>query len=406
MAREGYKLTEIGEIPEEWEVVSVLKGLGKKKFKVGKIKQLDYKEIGKIPVVDQGNNYIAGYSDDEEKAYKSDLPVIIFGDHTRIIKYIDFSFIIGADGVKVLLPDRDIFYPKFFYYALLNLQVESRGYNRHFSILKEKILPLPPLPEQKKIAEILSTVDEDIRKTDEIIAKTQELKKGMMQQLLTRGIGHTRFKKTEIGEIPEDWEVVRLEQLMEEPLKNGINYTKSDFGFGTKFVNVLDIFCESVIDNKKLNRINISQKAINNYKLKTGDILIVRSSLKREGVGYPALFQEDNEPVVFCGFIIRIRPNKNILHPFYLLDYLRSPQARERLVSKSGTVAITNVNQTNLKNLKVPLPKEIEEQQKIAEILSTIDEKIEIERKRKEKLEELKKGLMQDLLTGKVRVKI
>ena len=97
----NFKQTELGSIPEDWEVVIFENAISKKRIKVGKTKQQDYKTFGKYPVVDQSKNYIAGYSDEDNKVYQGPLPVIIFGDHTRIFKFIDFPFIIGADGVKI-----------------------------------------------------------------------------------------------------------------------------------------------------------------------------------------------------------------------------------------------------------------------------------------------------------------
>ncbi|MDI6890682.1 MAG: restriction endonuclease subunit S [Thermodesulfovibrionales bacterium] len=158
------------------------------------------------------------------------------------------------------------------------------------------------------------------------------------------------------SELPAGWRWVRLGEVLKEPLKNGLNYSKEGFGIGVKFVNVSDIFCPSVVNIAKLDRINISHQNVEKYRLKTGDILIVRSSLKREGVAYPALFEEDEEPVVFCGFLIRIRPDKEKIEPFYLLNYLRSSIARERLVGDSDTVTITNVDQGTLLSLNIPLP--------------------------------------------------
>lgn len=165
--------------------------------------------------------------------------------------------------------------------------------------------------------------------------------------------------------LPENWQWVRLGEALKEPLKNGLNYRKEDFGFGTKFVNVSDIFCPGVIDTTKLDRINLPLKDVEKYRLKTGDILIVRSSLKREGVAFPAIFIEGEEPVVFCGFLIRVRPNKKKTEPFYLLNYLRSSIARERLVGNSDTVTITNVDQGTLLSLSIPLP-HLEEQKRIS----------------------------------------
>lgn len=156
--------------------------------------------------------------------------------------------------------------------------------------------------------------------------------------------------------LPSGWRWVRLGEVLKEPLKNGLNYSKEDFGKGLKFVNISDIFCPNIIDTTKLDRINVSSKDIEKYQLRTGDILIVRSSLKREGVAYPALFKEDKEPVVFCGFLIRIRPDKEKVEPLYLLKYLRSSTARERLIGDSGTVTITNVDQGTILSLNIPLP--------------------------------------------------
>ena len=171
--------------------------------------------------------------------------------------------------------------------------------------------------------------------------------------------------QTPNSKLPLGWRWVRLGEVLKEPLRNGLNYRKEDFGFGTKFVNVSDIFCPAVIDTTKLERINLTLKDVEKYKLEAGDILVVRSSLKREGVAYPALFIEDEEPVVFCGFLIRVRPDEKKIEPFYLLNYLRSSIARETLVGDSDTVTITNVDQGTLLSLSIPLSP-LEEQRRIA----------------------------------------
>ncbi|MFP3257273.1 MAG: restriction endonuclease subunit S [Candidatus Nanopusillus acidilobi] len=184
------KESEIGLIPEHWEVVrlgDVMEGFMPNK----KLKQSDYKAIGKFPVIDQGQEYVAGFYDDETMVFDKDLPVILFGDHTRIIKYVDFPFICGADGLKIIIP-KENFHRKYFYYALLNLNIPSRGYNRHFKILKEKLIPLPPLDEQQKIANILATIDQKIQAEEKKKEALQNLFKTLLQQLMT---GKIRVKK-------------------------------------------------------------------------------------------------------------------------------------------------------------------------------------------------------------------
>ena len=108
---------------------------------VGRKNQINASEIlpsGKYPVIDQGQDFIAGYCDDETKLVKDELPFVIFGDHTRCFKFVDFPFILGADGTKVLKPNSELFDSKFYYFALLSLDIPNRGYNRHFTLLKEK----------------------------------------------------------------------------------------------------------------------------------------------------------------------------------------------------------------------------------------------------------------------------
>jgi type I restriction enzyme S subunit len=189
------KETEIGLIPKHWEVVrlgEVIKYYTPSK----KLKQSDYKTFGKFPVIDQGQKYIAGFYDDETMVFDKDLPVILFGDHTRIIKYVDFPFICGAEGLKIIVP-KENFHRKYFYYALLNLNIPSRGYNRHFKILIEKFIPLPPLEEQQKIAQILQSIDQRIEKEEKYKNALQNLFKSLLHNLMT---GKIRVRVKSHGE--------------------------------------------------------------------------------------------------------------------------------------------------------------------------------------------------------------
>ncbi len=115
-----------------------------------KIKSSDYKEEGTFPVIDQSDNFIAGYWNNSEDVFRLTKPVTIFGDHTRCFKYVDFDFVLGADGVKILQPS-DEFNPKFFYYLIRNIEIKNLGYSRHYKELKEKQIPLPPLSIQEEI---------------------------------------------------------------------------------------------------------------------------------------------------------------------------------------------------------------------------------------------------------------
>ena len=177
-----FKQTELGEIPEEWELVGVIQTFEDISALVAKVKKSDCKPLGKYPVVDQGRDFIAGYTDREGACFQ--LPVIVFGDHTRIFKLINFPFVRGADGVKVLKPKTGID-PYFLYYAFTSLQLPTIGYQRHYAIFCEQKIPLPPLEEQKRIAEILSTIDKAIDNERCYLETLGKLKKWLLNNLLT-----------------------------------------------------------------------------------------------------------------------------------------------------------------------------------------------------------------------------
>lgn len=124
-----------------------------------KIKKEDYLESGRYPIIDQGQNVIAGYSNTEKGLFEK-VPAIIFGDHTRVIKYIETPFFLGADGVKLLKCKKSNCDYKYLYYFFIKNEVENTGYNRHFKWLKELRIPLPPLEVQRKIAETLDAASE------------------------------------------------------------------------------------------------------------------------------------------------------------------------------------------------------------------------------------------------------
>lgn len=260
-------------------------------------------------------------------------------------------------------------------------------------------LPLPPLPEQRCIAEILTTADTAIRKVDDAIAKTERLKRGLMQELLTKGIGHEEFKDSEVGRIPRGWEVVKLEDVL-ELCQYGLSVKMSDEG---KYPIVrMDEIKNGNVVSVITKYVDLDGKTLRNFKLEKGDILFNRTN-SYELVGRTGIFLNDGN-YVFASYLIRLRPKHEIVDPLFLTFYLIFSNGRLRQLA-TRAVHQANINATNLKKFKVSFPEKIEEQRKIAEILSTIDKKLKFERKRKKKLERVKNGLMNSLISGKVRVK-
>ncbi len=384
-------------LPKGWEEVNFdnfFKTISAKKYQIQK---KDYLQKSIYPVIDQGQKFIIAYSNQSEKVLKNSKGLIIFGDHTRIIKFIDFDFIVGADGTQILDTKNNIDI-KFAYYALLFKEIVSLGYSRHFKIIKEFNYLVPPLEEQKKIADILSTVDKKIAFVEENINATEELKKGLMQKLLTEGIGHTEFKDSELGKIPKSWRIVNLEEVCSKivgggtPSKNESTYWEN----GT-----IPWVTPSEFTKSKSKFISTTENKITEDGLKNSSSILLEVGTvimsSRATIGECKI--NTIEITTNQGFI-SFKCNDS-LYNLYLLFLLIFNKNNILKISSGST--FLEVSRTSMKNFNIHFPP-FEEQKQIAEILSTIDEKLEVLRDKKEHFEELKKGLMQKLLTGEIRV--
>lgn len=252
------KKTIIFSIPKEWELVRlgdslnlIRNGLITSQNKDGKgipitrIETISYEKIDAQRV-----GYVEKISKRELSEYKLQDGDILFS-HINSLEHIGKTAIYDSNppvllhGMNLLLlrPKKSIVDPYYLLFRLKHLRAKSVFRNlskkavNQASINQTELskiqLPLPPLPEQKKIAEILSTVDQAIEKVDEAIDKTQRLKKGLMEELLTKGIGHKEFKDTEIGRIPREWEIVRISDISLDLIGGGTPSTSnSDFWNG------------------------------------------------------------------------------------------------------------------------------------------------------------------------------
>ena len=197
--------------PQNWEKTTVGKVIKKVSLRGKKVKKGDYELEGKLPVIDQGSSFIGGYTNDEELKVKCELPVIVFGDHTKAIKYVDFDFVGGADGIKVI-KSQEMYHPKLFYYFIRAISLPDRGYSRPFQFLEKAQIPVPPLTEQ---AQIVSELERHLSVADEIEATiAAELKRS---ERLRQSILKHAFSGKLVPQDPNDESAsVLLEKIREE----------------------------------------------------------------------------------------------------------------------------------------------------------------------------------------------
>ena len=276
--------------------------------------------------------------------------------------------------------------------------------------LRNIIILIPPMSEQQKIISILSNVDNLIQNTEKIIQQTKIYKKGLNQNLLTKGIGHTKFKKVIFGRsfirysIPDEWKIKQLDEIFK--FKNGVNKEKSFFGKGTPIVNVLDVYENSgLTQNQIKGKVTLTEDEINSFKLKKGDLVFTRTSETLEEIGTASVILNDLENTTFSGFLLRAQQKSDEFDNNFKRHWFRSNIIRRQIISTATKTSRALTTKNYLSQIITAIPPRVEQQQ-IASILSNTDEKIQSYERYKEKLQRLKKSLMQKLLTGEVRVAV
>jgi type I restriction enzyme, S subunit len=308
--------------------------------------------------------------------------------------------------LKALVPDKKKITAEYLLYSILHRAnfIEKMGTGTtvkgiRLEQLKALLIQVPPIKEQTKITSILSTIDKAIEKTEAIIEQTEKVKKGLMQQLLTKGIGHTKFKKTEIGEIPEEWEVRSIDEIAfvnPEALSN-----KTDNNYEFEYIDISSIEKPGKIG--KTARYKFKDAPSRARRLvRTGDTIVstVRPYLK----GFAFIDKEHNGRVCSTGFAV-LRPKASI-DPLFLFQSILLNNFVEFLKSRMTGSNYPAVTASDIKEYKFGVPTDINEQKEIAKILSIYDRKLGVEEATLIQLTNLKKSLMQSLLTGKVRVKV
>lgn len=257
--------------------------------------------------------------------------------------------------------------------------------------LRKVRVPLPPLPEQRKIAAILSSVDDAIAATRKVIEQTKRVKQGLLQTLMTRGIGHTRFRQTEIGEIPEAWDVVRLGQLVH--LQNGRGFRSSEWAErGTPIIKIGNL---NGGDDFGYFDGDLEEKHV----VRTGDLLFSWSGSRGTSFG-PYLWRGPTGALNQHIFRVDLKSDR-VSQQFLFQKLLHLTAAIEH--SAHGGAGLVHVKKSDLVRYPLALPP-LDEQGKIVKVLSRTDKLLASLETASRHLDLTRRGLMQDLLTGRVRV--
>jgi type I restriction enzyme S subunit len=366
-------------VPQDWtehEFEDVFRRL---RLKTYQIPTSHYEATGKWPIVDQGKRPIAGYTSRDNPCDQH--PFIVFGDHTCEVKFVDFQCFLGADGTQPLATTAvcDL---KFGFQILGQIRLPALGYSRHFKELQETVFALPPLPEQRKIADILTTWDEALPQLDALIEAEERRKKALMQQLLT---GRRRLKG-----FSKPWITAKLGTLFKERVEQGrIELPLLSITADRGIVPREDVAKRDSSSEDKSKYLRIAPGDIGYNTMRMWQGVSALSAL--EGIVSPAYTictPTDCIDGRFAAHFFKLR------HTVHLFNRYSQGLVDDTLNLKFPSFAV----------IEVTVPSDLKEQRQIAALLDTADQQLTLLRTQRTGLEQQKRGLMQRLLTGKLRV--
>ena len=351
-----------------------------------KIPTSEYLESGKYPIIDQGQNDIAGYYDSDDGLFE-DVPTIVFGDHTRVVKYVDKPCFLGADGVKLLCPlDKDI-NCKYLFYQLSCADIPNTGYNRHFKWVKALDFKIPSSDEQNHVVEVLDKVTELISLRKQQLAKLDELVKARFVEMFGDSVANTKnFPST------------TLETVMTVFPQNGLYKPQTDYVQDDTGIPILriDAFYNGKVTNwKTLKRLICSETEIDRYLLRENDIVINRVN-SIEYLGKCAHIVGLKEKTVFESNMMRFHIDEKKVNAVYVTEVLCTEDIYRQILRRAKkSVNQASINQEDVKSLEILVPP-LSFQNQFAAFVERVDKQKQTVQQSLEKLELMKKALMQE----------
>ena len=384
---------EYNRFPENWDILPFTDAFKDKTGGQTKIQKGDYLDNGELPIIDQGQSLIGGYTDDITASCNVELPCVLFGDHTKIFKFIDTPFAIGADGVKVL-SQRENIDSKFAYYYFGTLNLPDVGYSRHFRFLKRTFFPFPFLEEQKHIAAILDKADAIRRKRKEAIALTEELLRSTFLDMFGDPVTN-----------PKGWESGTILDVVSNP-KTGVRCGP----FGTQ-LKVHELVSEGIplygIENVKGGKLipatakyltELKAKELSAFDVKTDDVLVTRMGT----IGHACVIPKGIEEARISCHLFRIRSNPEKCLPGFLAATItRSGTFMRQLQRLSHGAIMSGLKTADLKEVRFLIPP-IKLQKKYLKVVEQTEQTISHQNQALEEKEILFNSLLQKAFRGEL----
>lgn len=357
-----------------------------------KIQRKDFLQEGHFPIISQEADFINGYWNDAADVFRAKSPVVIFGDHTQALKYIDFDFVLGADGVKILKP-QDFLFPRFFFYQLQSFELPSLGYARHYRQLRERNIIFPPLAEQKRIVALLDEAFAGLATAQANAEKNLQNARALFESQL-----QTVFSKR-----GEGWVEKTLEDVVADDcsLSYGIVQPGDDYDTGLPVVRPTDLTSDT-IKLKGLKRIDPKRaESYQRTKLRGRELLLcVRGTT---GIVSKASIELVGANVTRG--IVPIRLNSNLLQTEFGFYLLRSGPVQSQILAKTYGAALMQINIGDLRKISVSFPS-MRAQEVIAAHLDALSAETQrlakIYEQKQAALAALKKSLLHQAFSGEL----
>lgn len=346
-----------------------------------KIPTSEYLENGKYPIIDQGQNDIAGYYDSDDGLFE-DVPTIVFGDHTRVVKYVDKPCFLGADGVKLLCPvDKDI-NCKYLFYQLSCADIPNTGYNRHFKWVKALDFKIPSSDEQNHVVEVLDKVTELISLRKQQLAKLDELVKARFVEMF----GDTKLN-------PNNFPCCSLSEYIVFLTSGSRGWSQYFTDSGEYFITIKNVKnCKITLqdvqyvtppDNAEAKRTRVQEN----------DLLIsITADLGRTGIVTKKIAEHG---AYINQHLTCIRLKQDKLNPLYVAYYMESDAGKEQFVAKNQSAVKAGLNFNAINSLKLMVPP-LALQNQFAAFVERVNQQKQTVQQSLEKLELMKKALMQE----------